>query len=83
MKAHARQCWNRKRLRGRAIGLEVPHVAQRMESGLQLRCLVPWTASIHRGRCRGLMDRVEFLTLQKGVSHGRGIERGHDGFTNV
>ena len=83
MKAHARQCWNRKRLRGRAIGLEVPHVAQRMESELQLRCLVTWTASIHCGRCHGLMDRVEFLTLPKRASHGPGMERGHDGFTNV
>lgn len=51
------------------MGSEVPRVAQRMESGLQWRCLVTWTASIHCGRCRGLMYRI--LLRDWGGSRGQ------------
>ena len=34
--------------------------------------------------CPGrLSHHKDFLTSPKGVSHGLGMERGHDGFTNV
>ena len=51
------------------MGSEVPRVAQRMESGLPWQCPVTWTASIHYGRCRGLMYRIQ---LRDGGEPGQG-----------
>lgn len=71
MKAQERQCWNREKSQGRTKKSEVLYVAQRMESRLQSRCLVTWTASSHCGRCRGLMCRIELRDW--------GGSRGQDG----
>lgn len=71
MKAQARQGWNRKKPQGRTKRSAVPRAAQRMESDLHLRCLVSWTASIHCGRCRGLMYRIQLRDW--------GGSRGQDG----
>lgn len=70
MKAQERQCWNRKKPQGRTKGSSaVSRVAQRMQSGLQFRCLLTRTASIHCGRCHGLMYRI--LLRDWGGSRGQ------------
>lgn len=51
--------WNRKKSQERKKGSAVQRRVQWTEPGLPLRCLVPWNASIHCGRCHGLMYRIQ------------------------
>lgn len=71
MRSQELRCWNRKKPQGRKKGSAVPRGAQRMESRLPLRCLVTCTASIHCGRCHGLMYRIQLRDW--------GGSRGQDG----
>lgn len=53
------RCWTRTKPQDLKKGSAVPRGALRMESGFPLRCLVPWTASIHCERCHGVMYRIQ------------------------
>ena len=63
--------WNRKKSQERKKGSAVQRRVQWTELGLPLRCLVPWTALIHCGRCHGLLYRIQLRDW--------GGSRGQDG----
>lgn len=56
--------WNRKNSQGLNKGSAVQRRVQRMEPRHPLRGLIPWTASIHCGRCCGLMYRFQLRDLR-------------------
>lgn len=71
MRSQSPQNWNREALRGRTMGVEMPHIPARMESGLSVQGHVVWEASFHCGRCHGLMYRIQLRDW--------GGSRGQDG----
>ena len=71
MKFQELQRLNEQELQGRTGGAEVLRVSEQMESELPLQCLVTWPASIHCGRCHGLMYRIQLRDW--------GGSRGQDG----
>ena len=49
-----------------------------------IHMLRPDEVMFSHGYCPGCLSYYrDFLASQQGASHGSGMERGHDGFTNV
>jgi hypothetical protein len=51
--------WNEEKPCDRSMESDRPHAHERVESGLGARRQVVWPVSVHCGRCRGLMYRIQ------------------------